>query len=306
MDYNSCYKTFQNAKLCGPYFFEELNKVRTTFTQYKREHIEKIKDIHDPILRHVALYLVDNFQESKEYFINDGTRKNNTSCEMLNRWLDQRKGFYTHGDRCKANVALWKEKIEPIWDMLNTDENKNCVRKEIYAENTYIPKMLLPPICYKYVPEHYNCTVPLDLFTKSIGARCKEIDKQCSKCKEKEHLSEYIPYDNDTLPVTCPSTYTSESYSSPELQTSCVKCPSEIIPISISICVTFFATLFILLFLYKFTPLGSKLSNGGRKKKRLQQQFIEEVAYAEFERSRNNNPQLRNKRSKLHYQYMQN
>ncbi|SCO67105.1 VIR protein [Plasmodium vivax] len=281
MYYDRCHEKFQNASLCGPYFFEELNKVRSTFTQYQDEHIEKINSIHDPILRHVALYLVDNFKESKEYFRKGGTRNNNTACEMLNRWLDQRKGFYTHGDKCPANKALWEETIEPLWNMLNTDENKNCVRKEIYAENTYIPEKLLPPMCYKYVPENYKCIYPLDLFKKNINeARCKQIDDQCSKCKKNKYPSKEY-----TVPVTC---------------------PSEIIPISLSICVTFFATLLILLFLFKFTPLGSKLSNGGRKKKRLQQQFMEEVAHAEFERSRNNNPHLMNKRSKLHYQYMQN
>ncbi|VUZ95532.1 PIR protein [Plasmodium vivax] len=306
MYYDRCHEKFQNASLCGPYFFEELNKVRSTFTQYQDEHIEKINSIHDPILRHVALYLVDNFKESKQYFREGGTRNNNIACEMLNRWLDQRKSFYTHADKCPANTALWKETIDPIWEMLNKKESKNCTRTEIYARNSYIPEMLLPPTCYKYVPENYKCTYPLDLFKRSLKEkRCQDIDDQCSKCKNK-YPSKFSSSKKDTVPVTCPSTNTSESHSSPELQVSCVECPSEIIPISLSICVTFFATLFILLFLYKFTPLGSKLSNGGRKKKKLQQQFMEEVAHAEFERYRNNNPHSINKRSKLHYQYMQN
>ncbi|SCO72494.1 VIR protein [Plasmodium vivax] len=305
MYYDTCYEKFQNASLCGPYFFEELNKVRTTFNNYTSDHLDKIKTIQDPILRHVSLYLVDNYEQSKEYFIKNGTRNNNIACQMLNRWLDQRKSFYTHADKCTANTALWKETIDPIWEMLNKNESKNCTRTEIYARNSYIPEMLLPPTCYKYVPENYKCIYPLDLFKKVLRTKCKEIDNQCSKCKKENYISEYIPNENDTVPVTCP-TDTYEWHSSSELQTSCVECPSEIIPISLSIFVTFFATLLILLFLYMFTPLGSKLSNGGRKKKRLQQQFMEEVAHAEFERSRNNNLHSRNKRSKLHYQYVQN
>ncbi|KMZ80777.1 hypothetical protein PVIIG_03144, partial [Plasmodium vivax India VII] len=101
---------------CVPYFYEVFNQVRTTFKHHKKEHLEKIKTIQDPILRHVALYLVDNFEESKQYFKEGATRNDNVGCLMLNRWLDQRKSFYTHGDKCTANVDLWKKTIDPIWD----------------------------------------------------------------------------------------------------------------------------------------------------------------------------------------------
>ncbi|KMZ99848.1 hypothetical protein PVNG_04125 [Plasmodium vivax North Korean] len=249
MYYDTCYEKFQNATLCGPYFYEEFNKVRSTFNSSTTEHLEKIKSIEDPILRHVALYLVDNFEESKQYFRKDGTRNNNIACQMLNRWLDQRKSFYTHADKCTANVDLWEKTINPIWKMLN--KNNDCERKEIYAINAYIPEELLPPTCYKYVPENYKCTYPLDLFKRSLNIRCPEIYEQCSNCKKKNYLSELTASEKHTVLATCPSTDTSKTHSSSELQTSCVECPSEIITISLSVCVTFFATLFILLFLYK-------------------------------------------------------
>ncbi|GAB69686.1 hypothetical protein PCYB_004350, partial [Plasmodium cynomolgi strain B] len=150
------------AQLCGKYYFEEFNKIRTTFSHYKR-YINEINSIEDTILRHVALYLVENFEGHKQHLTPDGTRYNNIDCEVLNRWLDQRKSFYTYGNNCKANERLWDEKIKPLWDKLN--ENNICARKEVFAKNAYIPKELLPLTCYKYIPENYECAPPLDIFT---------------------------------------------------------------------------------------------------------------------------------------------
>ncbi|GAB69852.1 hypothetical protein PCYB_006010, partial [Plasmodium cynomolgi strain B] len=175
------------AQLCGAYFSEELNKVRTIFSNDYTEHFKKIKSIQDPILRYVALYLVHNYDKSKKYFIENGRRENNIACLSLNRWLDQRKSFYTHGDKCAVNLDLWKQTIDPIWEMLNKNQTLNCMRKEIYTKNTYIPNALLPPTCYKYVPLNYTCTYPLHILNKYknlLSTECKKIDSQCSKCEK--------------------------------------------------------------------------------------------------------------------------
>ncbi|GAB69853.1 hypothetical protein PCYB_006020, partial [Plasmodium cynomolgi strain B] len=243
------------AKLCGRYFSEAFNKVRTTFTHYNK-YIDQIKSIEDPILRHVALYLVDNFEDYKKYLSEDATRKNNIDCEVLNRWLDQRKSFYTYGSKCQGNLKLWNETIEKLWDTLNEkqEDNKYCERQELYAGNAYIPEQFLPLTCYKYVPEKHDCTPPLDIFRinpLALSRNCNAINKQCSKCKKKNHLSEYIPSEEYTFPVTYPYNGNYNAYSSPERQISCRECPSKIIIIPLSICITFFGTLFILYLLYK-------------------------------------------------------
>ncbi|SCO72496.1 VIR protein [Plasmodium vivax] len=267
------------------------------------EYIHLIKNTNDPILRYIALHLIDNYETSKQYFSKSGMRNHNTACELLNRWLDQKKSFFTHVGKCNENVQSWNNYIKPIWDKLSQNKNENwCKRVEYYSNTLNIPEKLLPPICYKHVPKNYNCTQPLYKNRKITQNMCNNIEEYCSQCKEKNFFKQLKPIFQTNATKTCSLNNNPDILSLPQEQIYCKECSSSIYTTALSVCVSFFGTLYILLFLYKFTPLGSKLSNGGRKKKRLQQQFIEELAHAEFERSRNNNPRSRKREGRLHYQ----
>ncbi|CAG9479372.1 unnamed protein product [Plasmodium vivax] len=262
-----------------------------------------IKATNDPILRYIALHLIDNYETSKQYFSKSGNRNHNTACELLNRWLDQKKSFFTHVGKCTENVKSWEEYITPIWNkLIHNKKEKWCQRVEYYSDTLSIPQKLLPAICYKHVPESYNCTQPLYPNRRITNSTCTNIREYCSKCEVKKLFKPLEPIFQANARKKCPIIDTTDNLPSPQEQIYCEECSSSIYTTALSVCVSFFGTLFILLFLYKFTPLGSKLSYGGRKKKRLQQQFIEELAHAEFERSRNNNPRSRKREGRLHYQ----
>ncbi|GAB69946.1 hypothetical protein PCYB_006950 [Plasmodium cynomolgi strain B] len=161
-------------------------------------------------------------------------RNINIACLMLNRWLDQRKSFYTYGDKCTEKVELWEKTIDPIWKNY-CNINKYCKRQEMYSKYSYIPEALLPTPCYKYVPQNYKCTYPYDLLKKYLKAKCPEIKGKCSECKD------YSTEKYSTVPVKYLSTDT---------------------------CKKFFTTTTNI-----FTPLGHKLSNGSREIINLVQQF---------------------------------
>ncbi|KMZ86856.1 hypothetical protein PVBG_04514 [Plasmodium vivax Brazil I] len=233
------------------YFNYDLNDVRTQFYKISDEYISEIKKIKDPILRHVALYLVENYEEIKDYFSKDKKWANNLACKLLNRWLDQKKAFFTFSENCKENLNSWTQYIDPIWNKLESNNTQTgCPRKEIFAKNVYIPKEF-PPTCYKHVPNNYNCTQPLRKNAKLSESTCSKIEKDCNRCVEKGYIVLSAPLLQTDIPETCSITDTTVDYSSLHTGIYCKECPSEIMTIAISVCVTFFGTFFILFFLYK-------------------------------------------------------
>ncbi|KMZ99850.1 hypothetical protein PVNG_04127 [Plasmodium vivax North Korean] len=211
-----------------------------------------IKATNDPILRYIALHLIDNYETSKQYFSKSGKRNHNTACELLNRWLDQKKSFFTHVGKCNENVKSWDKYITPIWNKLSDDKTGRwCKREEHYSKTFNIPNKLLPPTCYKHVSNNYNCTQPLYKYIKITENKCKNIEEYCSKCEKNNFFQLLEPIFKTNAPKTRPINDTADTLSLPQAQISCEECSSSIYTTALSVCVSFFGTLFILLFLYK-------------------------------------------------------
>ncbi|GAW84264.1 variable surface protein [Plasmodium gonderi] len=305
-----CPDSYKKENACAIYFYGLFYKVRTNFTEnFYKKYIDKIKNMNDPILRHTALYLIENYEESKVYFDNIKYWKSSLACEMLNKWLDNKRSFFTHGEKCETNVNMWKNHIESIWDDLNnnnTSANNRCERKEIYAGNAYIPSELLPPVCYLHVPENYVCVQELPSHANTVKSMCPRIKDICTRCKSKE-LPKLSTPENDNVHIgECPLIDKTEFFSSPQRQIYCEECPSTVNTVASTVFSTFLGTYIILFLLYKFTPLGSLLSKRTIKKKRLKKNFMQEVPYEECESPRNNNTQHGSIRNNIYYQYMQN
>ncbi|KMZ80780.1 hypothetical protein PVIIG_03147 [Plasmodium vivax India VII] len=245
----STFILYLQIKACSAHFYEAFNEVLSIFDKdYVDKYLDSIKNISDPILRHVALYLVQNYEYAKKYFSEDGKRNHNPACESLNIWLDQKKSFFTHAEKCQSNVKLWKKYIDPLWDKLHSNNDGNtCERLEYFTNTLSIPSELLPATCYMHVPKNYKCTPPSPEKKFRLITMCPKISEQCSKCKEKGLLQLSTPNEQVAALARCPLIVPPTTLSSPKYQVSCeVNCPSEIhmIAFSINACPMYYYEIF--------------------------------------------------------------
>ncbi|VUZ95535.1 PIR protein [Plasmodium vivax] len=295
----TCPPEFSNISACASYFYDMYNLYPSYFP-IEDQFLNDIKIFPDPILKYVALYFYYNYSAAKDYFT-PNSDKDNPACHNLNRWLDQHKSFFTHSEKCKYNTNQWNINIEPLWTMFEKYFGGNkCKRVHVFSNTTVIPDGLGTITCNKPQPEDDICYDPSEKNETIIEHNCNKLKDLCNECNKHRINKTCL-----ARAKLARQTYPADGTLQEEAQTSCEPCPSLIQTIARPVSATLVGTLSFALFLYKFTPLGSKLSNRGRKKKRLQQQFMQEMAHQEFERSRNNNPHSRNGRSRLHYQSMQ-
>ncbi|KMZ87865.1 hypothetical protein PVBG_05802, partial [Plasmodium vivax Brazil I] len=107
--------------------------VKTTFSNVTDTYFNTIKKIEDPILQHISLYLVNNYNNFKSYFSVSGKHTDSTACKNLNRWLDQKKSIYTRATNCTENKDAWEKHIEPLWiELENKNDGNKCNRYEYY------------------------------------------------------------------------------------------------------------------------------------------------------------------------------
>ncbi|SBT51023.1 PIR Superfamily Protein [Plasmodium ovale wallikeri] len=283
----------QPKKLCptnsyscySNYFIQPI----TVFTHIKNisTYIEKVKQIKDPILHHISLYLGELFEMAKNDFT--GINNHDNACWSLNRWLDQMKNIYTSVKTCKMNERTWNEHIEGesgLWNFLKVRDTKgNLCNRASYTSVTF-PNDLVTPVCHMHVPETYICNSP-----------------EVNPCPEQKMNKEGV----SLLSAPPPSQHRCihEQTVPPEAQISSdvYFSDSKIFVIGFSIFSTLFAIFFILLILYKFTPLVSWLYNRRMKNKRFQQHFSEEELYEPPGNTYTNSDYGRNY---LHYYSMQN
>lgn len=182
---------------------------------------------------------MNSYEKYKDHFTTHGRRNDDTACDNFNRWLDQRKSFFTYGKKCKKNLELWNTYIEPLWnDLQKNNNNTKCIRKDIFSATTEFPSELPPPICYKHVPEEHICFNP----TEKNPSIC---DTYCYKCKRNS-----IPVETPA-PERCPSFDTSLIPPQVQNQNTCNDCPSTTSAVILSAGTTLFGTIFLFFFLYK-------------------------------------------------------
>ncbi|SBT73220.1 hypothetical protein POWCR01_000093100 [Plasmodium ovale] len=234
---------------------------RTSFSNIS-PYLEKVKKIDDPILQHITLYLIENYNNAKTYF--EKSNPLNVACDALNRWLDQMQHLFTSGKECTKNNELWEKSIKEIWNELSSRNGELCERKSKIG--FVLPDELKPINCNQHIPEKYNCTDHSNL----IPSIC---NINCPPCIDK------------TSPNSCPTVQLPRTLSHEQIQTSCDSGRSTPTIISISVGSTIFVTIFLQFFLYKFTNFGSWLYKSNVNKGMPRQHFIEEETYDEFEGS---------------------
>ncbi|SBT01850.1 PIR Superfamily Protein [Plasmodium ovale curtisi] len=284
-----CDEKYANVGLCIGDFYYLFNHTRTYLTGVPEEYLNKIKYFSDPILRHYALYLYHNYKDAQKYFNKTLSNRENTACDNLNRWIDQRKSFFTHAAKCEENLKLWKRDMDPLWKLVQTLLPGNqCERNEIFSATSEFPKSLIPPVCYKHVPEHFICVNP-------PRERIPRPQSSPSHPKQPTEVKAAVP-------AKCPTLDTSQSISQAVMDFVCEECPSTTPVIAFTTFSTMFGTFILLFFLYKFTPLIPWLYRR-RVNGSIPGRHIIEETYEEFEQaSQSTSANYQNRRNYLHYQ----
>ncbi|SBT58132.1 PIR Superfamily Protein [Plasmodium ovale wallikeri] len=301
MSTQQCPENYTIINTCYAYFLHYFNAVRSDFKKVTSPYLEIIKEISDPILQHISLYLVDNYLYAQPYFNNNERPLRNEACKNLNRWLDQRKSLFTYVGKCKSNVDLWDTYIEPLWaELKNNNKEKMCERHPVHHDTTTIPSEVLLSSCNKHVPDNYNCTE----HSKITSRECE------NPPSERKNIS--IPWAT-VLPAksfspTVPS-FGETTAIAPQIQSEreCEVCPSVTNYIIISVGFTFLFTIFFLFFLFKFTSFLSCFHNRRMKDKMIMQDIVDEHTYEVVGRnSQNTEANFDNRRNYLLYSSMRN
>ncbi|KMZ80606.1 hypothetical protein PVIIG_04391 [Plasmodium vivax India VII] len=88
------------------------------FDNVNDDYLNYIKEINDPILRHISLYLVQYYIDGHYYYSYSHSSHKNGACDYLKRWLLERKDLFTYGEKCPTKMKLWQDHVEPLWDKL--------------------------------------------------------------------------------------------------------------------------------------------------------------------------------------------
>ncbi|GAW82020.1 variable surface protein [Plasmodium gonderi] len=266
------------------------NLIKDKFDNFFKDKFDNIfKDINDPILKHIAIYLIANYAGAHVYFSNDGKWVQNPACESLNKWLDNRKSYFTLALNCKGNVHLWDNTIEALWKELesiykNNGSNKKwCERYNLFRGSLDLPKGLPPPMCYKHVPKDYICVRPfppnmcnLANTYKNNGKDIKSYYEICKKNKDGADVTDFSLMISEAIANGYPLFKGIHDITfSRQVQKN-------------------------------FTPLGSKMSYRGINKKRIRDNFNEEPEYEEYARSIKKNLHRGCRRNNIYYHSVRN
>ncbi|VUZ95660.1 PIR protein [Plasmodium vivax] len=284
MDLLACPESSSEKGACIEYYFELYNDVRVEFSNKTLEYVNTIKNYTHPFLKLVSLYLVENYYRAKEYFNTNGDNIHNVACHNLNRWLDQRKNFFTFSEKCNSSVTEWRIQVEELWKTIQHKfGDKHCNRVNKFSNTTVIPPEMLPATCYSSVPEEW---------LRNFQAQNQKLLNQ-KNCSNSENSS-----DKTVIPLLDLSGAVPLVKNSVE----CEPCPSTIPAVALTGSCTILGTLVLLFFLYKFTPLVSWMYNRRFKKRNRSNHNAEYVSYDTFARfPPNMDANFENRRSYISY-----
>ncbi|KMZ77227.1 hypothetical protein PVIIG_06404 [Plasmodium vivax India VII] len=218
--------------------------VKSDFSSVTGTYLNTIKNIEDPILKHISLYLVNNYNNAKPHFCKSGNHVKDKACSNLNRWLDQKKSIYTSATTCKKNSEAWTKHIDSLWEQLDkNNDGTKCIRNEIFSKESNLPQKLNPYTCYEHVPENHTCTA-VQVVNSKTEESCSTCNTTCPQCPnnctnlESTRRSQYPTSTPDDITTMCP-------------QISPHDFPSLIPTISISVCFTLLGVFILQFFLYK-------------------------------------------------------
>ncbi|SCA48141.1 PIR protein [Plasmodium ovale] len=268
------------------YYFRELGQIRSSFINIKTNYLNKVMKIGDPILQLISLDMIEYYMELKKSAPKCSI--GNPACDSLNRWLNQRKYFFSFAEKCENKKKLWEKEIEPLWKELEADsEYESWCKRKTYTFITTFPEEMTSIKCNDIQNENKSSICP-----EQLCPLCPELDcTNCSKliCPDyhKESCTPCPPQ------VECSNNISSESHleriqlPSKDLFTQFFSdsTSSQVILIMGG---TLLGVLFIFFLLYKFTPLVSWLYSRQRKTIKLRRQVNEELENAFLDNSYEN------------------
>ncbi|SBT55367.1 PIR Superfamily Protein [Plasmodium ovale wallikeri] len=261
--------------------------------------VNHIIKIDDPYLQHISLHLVHRYQEGNSNFskctIPDNKR---TACRYLNYWSNYIKDLYTYAGKCSKKENLWKSHIDTLWKLLEntytvqTGKSNEAWCKE-YNYDTYNKTPIPTNLSIKYdeiVQKYCNPTIPQPSLPVCEGY----IDGSASH--------RIAPIDDSPQSNCLCSTESSMTFAQQAQGVSeeCIQNSSDSTTfyIALSSGFTLLGTIFILFFLYKFTPLISWLNRKRINKKELGSyinEVEEEELLGDYENMEVHNQNIRNK-----------
>ncbi|SBS94654.1 PIR Superfamily Protein [Plasmodium ovale curtisi] len=278
------------------------NFIPNDFDIKKENIIEHIKEIDDPLLQQVSLYLSYYYQQGHAHFSKCPISNNrSTACQYLNQWSWHIKNIFTCSEKCTKKNELWKIHIDKLWELLKTD-----FTDENNSRNT--------PWCKRYNIHSYNPTpVPESIkstFDQNANNYCNSINTQSTlTCENNTSLSTtpvqvIAPSDSNFI---CPSE-SSERLSqqeNPPTEISNLNCSLDIkFYIALSSLFTFLGTISVIFLLYKFTPLKSWIIHSSKSKNGIDS-YINEETDEFLNTYENSDMATKNRRNHLFYHSME-
>ncbi|CAG9484369.1 unnamed protein product [Plasmodium vivax] len=149
---------------CAQNTFETFHK---KFDRVEGEYLDYIKNINDPILRHIFLYFIQYYIDGYYYFKDSDQGFRDTACSYLRYWLQEKKDLFTYGERCQTKKGLWEEKIKILLDTLKknhtltkTIENKPWCDHFTLSLTSEYPGTLPSPKCEERFSQESSITYP--------------------------------------------------------------------------------------------------------------------------------------------------
>ncbi|SBS89638.1 PIR Superfamily Protein [Plasmodium ovale curtisi] len=294
-----------NSHVTPEIYALNFNFIPNNFDIKKENIIEHIKEIDDPLLQQVSLYLSYYYQQGHAHFSKCPTRDNRTTaCQYLNKWSWHIKNIYTCSEKCTKKNELWSTYIDKLWDLLKTNfTDENNIR------NT--------PWCYRFINPSYNKTpIPeklVTIFDNNVNKYSNSVSTHpsstmCEKPSDSSALPDtshvhFPSTDKCTCPEESPKILAQQSQPSPEKSN-----PNYFSDLNyyivLSSAFTFFGTISFFFLLYKFTPLKSWIIRSNKSKNGIDR-YINEETDEFLNTYENSDMPTKNRRNHLFYHSME-
>ncbi|SBT52324.1 PIR Superfamily Protein [Plasmodium ovale wallikeri] len=171
-------RTLTKEECYGMFF-----KIRNNFNTSHEAAYTRALSTSDPVLRSIALYFAEYYNEAKAHCgLCDNCINCTNLCKYLNLWLNEKKALYTSHGKCEYNQNIWDEYIEKLWDALKGSENETswCPRDHVNYKGIF-PKEGIPTSCNSKEPIQFSI--------------------QCKGSSDSEHFA-YVPTNTCTSKIS--------------------------------------------------------------------------------------------------------
>ncbi|SBT02051.1 PIR Superfamily Protein, partial [Plasmodium ovale curtisi] len=252
------------TKLKSSDYLIYLNNLHSQNWVVKNElYLENIGKINDPILQHIFLYFVNNYEYGRSLYSTCEKVIRDEACQSLNKWLHRMKDMYTYAGKCTSKKNIWNAHINEFFELFKKDDTYKNVpwcnvnnSDNIYMTTTF-PNGFTLHDCNNSVSEVKTFCMDENPQPNTEASPSTNPCPPCISCDSVEHALNIKSSPSEVIPF-----HTQDS--------------SSFMKIIISVLSTFLGIHVIHLLLYKYTPIVSWLYSKKLKKKRLGRYINEE------------------------------